>query len=273
MQWKTISEAVIGADHKRKNLPLQDSLMTMVDKDFLYIAIADGHGSPLCFRSEKGSNLAVLSVMDLIQHQSRKIVLLKNKKEREMACRNVLQAVSAHWSRQAMKNLKDMPFQAEELDKLKTEHKKRLSTNALLAYGSTISFAVINRNLIFGLCLGDSDVLFKLKDKVDLLDQDSSQAGESTDSLCMNESLQSARYFEYNTNEVECFMLSTDGYRKSFETDSDFIAVIDDIYDFINENGAEELKSNMKSWLEETSLKGSGDDISCCFLYNKLKEK
>ncbi len=272
MLWKTVNESVIGADHKRKNLPLQDALMTMVDRDFLYVAIADGHGSPLCFRSDVGSSLAVLSTIDLVKHQSRKIALLKNKKDRETACRNVLQAVNAHWSRQVMKNLKNMPFQAEELDKLKDEHKKRLSTNALLAYGSTISFAVLNKNLVFGLCLGDGDALFKLKDRIELLPQNEELEGEATDSLCKIESMPYARYFEYQSKDLDCFMLSTDGYRKSFESDDDFELVIDDIYNFLLEKGAGELSSSMYSWLEETSLKGSGDDISCCFLYNKLRK-
>ncbi len=269
MIWKVISESVIGANHKRTGMPLQDASMSLKDRDFLYVAVADGHGSKLCFRSDVGAALATLSAIDIIKHQARNIGLITSKQARELALRNVLQAITAHWARLVMSDLKSKPFQSAELDNLSVEHKKRLSTNALLAYGSTLSLAVINRKNIFGFCLGDGDVLFKLKDKIELLEDENHAKGDATDSICQSESIMNARYFEFDAKLVDCFMLSTDGYKNSFESKDDFKQVIDDMYVILKDSGAKSIREGLENWLDETSIKGSGDDITACFLYNE----
>ncbi len=269
MLWNIISESVIGANHKRNGLPLQDAIMSMKDRDFLYVAVADGHGSKLCFRSDVGASLATLSAIDVVKHQARNIASISSTKDRERALRNVLQAINAHWSREVMKDLKAKPFQSEELEKLSSEHKKRLSTNALLAYGSTINVAILNRKNIFGFCLGDGDALFKLKDDLKLLEDVKSSVGDATDSICQAESIMNARYFEFDSKNVECFIISTDGYKNSFESSEDFKQVVEDMYNILKDNGAESIKENLAEWLDETSIKGSGDDITACFLYNE----
>ncbi len=269
MLWNIISESVIGANHKRSGLPLQDAVMSMKDRDFLYLAVADGHGSKLCFRSDVGASLATFSAIDVIKHQARNIAIIRSAKERERALRNVLQAINAHWSREVMKDLRAKPFQSEELEKLSAEHKKRLSTNALLAYGSTLNVAILNRRNIFGFCLGDGDALFKLKDGISLLEDNKEGVGEATDSICQAESIINARYFEFDSKNVECCIISTDGYKNSFESSEDFKQVVEDMYNILKENGADSIEENLAKWLDETSIKGSGDDITACFLYNE----
>ncbi len=269
MLWNIISESVIGANHKRNGLPLQDAIMSMKDRDFLYVAVADGHGSKLCFRSDVGASLATLSAIDIIKHQARSISLLKSTKERELALRNVLQAIGAHWSREVMKDLKAKPFQTDELELLSNEHKKRLSTNALLAYGSTLNLVALNRKNIFGFCLGDGDALFKFKDEIKLLEDKNESIGDATDSICQANSIMNARYFDFESKNVDCFIISTDGYKNSFESSEDFKQVVEDMYNILKSNGAVSIKNSLAKWLDETSIKGSGDDISACFLYNE----
>ncbi|MDO4772764.1 MAG: protein phosphatase 2C domain-containing protein [Bacillota bacterium] len=269
MPWNIISESVLGASHKRKGMPLQDAVMSMLDRDFLYVAIADGHGSNLCFRSDVGASLAVLSAIEIIQHQARNIAEIKSREGRELSLRNVLQAISAHWARLAMKHLRSNPFQATEIDSLTQRQQKFLSTNALLAYGSTLSLAVLNRKNVFGFCLGDGDALFKLKNKVELLDSDREAVGDATHSICQIESITKARFFEYDSKLLDCFMIATDGYKNSFESAEDFKQVIEDMHRIWKSSGASTIKKNFAEWLDETSIKGSGDDISACFLYNE----
>ncbi len=269
MGWHIISESVIGASHKRQGLPLQDAIMSMRDKDFLYVALADGHGSKLCFRSDIGASLATLCAIEIVKHQARSVAKLQNIKDRELALRNILQAISADWARQVMRDLRSNPFQTEELDNLTSEYQKKLSTNALVAYGSTLSLLVLNRKNIFGFCLGDGDALFKLKDGIELVEDKRMANADSTDSLCQSKSLINARYFDYDTKLVDCLILSTDGYKNSFDSSEDFKKVIDDMHTILKEHGAETIRKSLYNWLDETSIKGSGDDITACFLYNE----
>lgn len=269
MPWNIISESVIGADHKRKKMPLQDAVMSMVDRDYMYASIADGHGSGLSFRSDVGAGLAVFSAIDIIKHQARNIAEIRGTYERELALRNVLQAISAHWARLVMKNLKAKPFQPEELDILSPAQKTRLASSALYAYGSTLSLLVLNRRKVFGFCLGDGDCLFKGKDGIHCLSEGGEVKGEATESICQVESIPKARYFEYDAGDLDCILLSTDGYKKSFESEDDFKQVIEDMDEILRKEGASKIKEHLAAWLDETSIKGSGDDISACFLYNE----
>ncbi len=268
MFWQIISESVIGANHKRTGKPLQDAFLSVYDRDYLYVSIADGHGSPVCFRSDEGSKLAVLAAIELVKLKGRTISRLASKKEREKALFELLNEIAKKWSKMALDNLRSKPFTYDELDSLKEEHKRSLSTNALIAYGSTLSLAIMNKDKIYGFCLGDGDVLVKCKDETVLLDTEGDVVnGEATDSICKVESLKKAVYFEYNAKLVECLIMSTDGYKKSFESDDDFKSVVDDMYEILNSEGADSIKSNLADWLDETSIKGSGDDITACFLY------
>jgi serine/threonine protein phosphatase PrpC len=61
-EWRIIGETVPGASHLRAGIPNQDSILQMRESDRtlpLVVAIADGHGSPKCFRSDKGSRFVV----------------------------------------------------------------------------------------------------------------------------------------------------------------------------------------------------------------------
>ena len=67
IQWRVISESVIGASHKRSNKPNQDFVDFIPDKGKglpLILAVSDGHGSSML--SDKGSQFAVTVALESI---------------------------------------------------------------------------------------------------------------------------------------------------------------------------------------------------------------
>lgn len=60
--WRTIKASVRGAAHYRAGLPNQDAVRVARFNDDLplFVALADGHGSAKCFRSQRGARLAVI---------------------------------------------------------------------------------------------------------------------------------------------------------------------------------------------------------------------
>jgi hypothetical protein len=68
--WRVIAESVIGASHIRTGLPNQDAIHSWeiaTQRSPVAIALADGHGSKKCFRSDTGARLAVQEAIGAIQ--------------------------------------------------------------------------------------------------------------------------------------------------------------------------------------------------------------
>ena len=58
---------VKGATHQRNGLPCQDSKKIVErSEDIVIIAVADGHGSEKCPRSDRGSTIAVNTFFELM---------------------------------------------------------------------------------------------------------------------------------------------------------------------------------------------------------------
>lgn len=65
-----IGRAVRGASHRRSGAPLQDAIRwdpPHGEASSLVVAVADGHGSPVCVRSKVGAELAVETATSLLQ--------------------------------------------------------------------------------------------------------------------------------------------------------------------------------------------------------------
>lgn len=63
------SEVVKGATHRRNGLPCQDNKKIIEISDQIAIlAVADGHGSEKCTRSERGSQIAVNTFCDVMKN-------------------------------------------------------------------------------------------------------------------------------------------------------------------------------------------------------------
>ena len=60
---------VKGATHQRNGLPCQDSKkIVKISEDIVIIAVADGHGSEKCPRSDRGSTIAVNTFCEVMKN-------------------------------------------------------------------------------------------------------------------------------------------------------------------------------------------------------------
>src|ERR1051326_7008913 len=69
IRWRVTGASRRGGSHVRSSLPNQDAIdyWASTDGDTAVLAVADGHGSGLCFRSEVGSRLAVTTAVGLLR--------------------------------------------------------------------------------------------------------------------------------------------------------------------------------------------------------------
>jgi serine/threonine protein phosphatase PrpC len=229
------------------------------------IAVADGHGSHKAINSKKGAEFAAkicakvcnkieTNFRDNPSNLKRDIISIYSKE------------IVTQWNNHV----------DQDIIKL---HTKRDNHNDVEigcvtrdAYGTTLLSALITPNYGAYLQLGDGDIVV-----IDaggsprrVIPHDPNHLGNQTDSLCSNNAWQNFRVEVdiFDQNVPQLVMISTDGYSNSFKNDDDFLIVPADILKMIKENGINWVASNLENWLSETSMQGSGDDITATFIVN-----
>ena len=87
---------------------------------------------------------------------------------------------------------------------------------------------------------------------------------EKTTSLCSDKAWNDVRVgFQALAGAPPALILAaTDGYANSFRDEASFRQVARDLWEMIREEGVEAVQPNLKTWLNEASRQGSGDDIT-----------
>jgi hypothetical protein len=132
--------------------------------------------------------------------------------------------------------------------------------------------------------LGDGEILTILPNGTISrpIPKDERLIANETTSLCLPIAWEEfrVRYQPVDSNSPVLIMVSSDGYSNSFSDVNDFEKVGSDILkmiikepDDINK-GIDIVNENLEKWLNETSEKGSGDDITVGFICNldKIRE-
>jgi serine/threonine protein phosphatase PrpC len=280
-EWRIIGETVPGASHLRAGIPNQDSILQLREsgRDLpLIVAIADGHGSPKCFRSDKGSRFVVKKsaqiVSEFLDERRGKFDLAEiESKGKEYFPKEIVK----QWRKAVEDHLKDNPFTEDEFKKLeeKSGASSRLlvEENPLLAYGTTSLTVALEEEFALYLQLGDGDILNVSAggEVTKPLPEDVRLLANETTSMCLPKAEKDFRFFVQKISREQSpamILLSTDGYLNSFSSEAGFFQAGTDILSMLgSENGFEGVSENLKSWLEEATQMGSGDDSTVAIIY------
>lgn len=283
LEWFCFGESVKGATHKRKGLPNQDDIdfyppssETKATSLPLVLAVADGHGSSKCFRSDIGSRLAVQAAITVIREEILtdcnlqelfRPERLKYFQELEVESKKRLpQRIVQEWKKEVEKHWQENPLKSAE----SAYKQQKTNENFYLAYGSTLLSVIVTQYFILYLQLGDGDI-FCIDAEGEpyrpLLEDEKLIANETT-SLCTKDAWGEFRsclkfYPEGNSEEMPVLiLLATDGYGNSFPSDRDFLNIAREYRQMIHEAGIERVKQELPEFLNQTSSEGSGDDIT-----------
>ena len=290
LKWRCLGESVRGASHVRSGLPNQDAIRWFPESGIglpLILAVSDGHGSAKSFRSDRGSRFAVETAIKVIQEfflssQSSDINFsaLKDAAQRLLPPRLVNE-----WRKAVNKDLGLSENDEEKLTNkpnFTDEEKKILvdkdgeaawqavENNYFLAYGATVLAVLVTEFFIVYIQLGDGDIL-EVDSKGNTtrpLERDPNLIANETTSLCMNKAWNEFQvhiklYPQGTPKEIPALILvSTDGYSNSFSTDEGFFKIGQDYRQMFKSNLTEEVRQKLEGFLQETSEKGSGDDIT-----------
>lgn len=279
-EWQIIGETVPGASHIRAGIPNQDAILQVRESSRalpLVLAASDGHGSPKCFRSDYGSRFAVkksaVLVSEFLDERRGNFDL----KEIEAKGKEFLpQEVVKRWRKAVEAHLKNNPFTDEEFTKLEeksgAEARRLVEENPFLAYGATSLTVAVEENFILYLQLGDGDILLVSENSevTRALEDDERLFANETTSLCLPHAEKDFRFFVQEIsaeNAPALIMLSTDGYVNSFSEEAGFLKAGSDFFELLGSEGHDFISENLKSWLEETTVTGSGDDTTVGIIY------
>jgi len=281
IEWRVISETVPGASHLRAGTPNQDSILYVRESSRslpIVISVADGHGSPKCFRSDFGSQFAVKKaaqiVGEFLDERRGKFDLAEIESEgKDYLPKEFVKK----WRKTVEYHLKNNPFTEDEFVKLEEKSgaaaRKLVEENPLLAYGTTSLTVAMEEDFVLYMQLGDGDILnvSGAGEVSKPLPEDGRLLANETTSMCLPKAENDFRFFIQKISASESpamILLSTDGYLNSFSDEAGFFQAATDILEMLRaENGFNDINDNLKAWLEEATRMGSGDDCAVAIIY------
>jgi serine/threonine protein phosphatase PrpC len=287
-EWLVYGKSVKGALHSRKGSSNQDSIRWKQSEssNTIIMSVADGHGSDIHFRSKVGSQIAVKTTVEtlfkLFHNQPFDINSVSYIKD--IIRYSIPRLLVHNWMDQVQCHIDNNPFSNNEIELILKKKGplvlEKIITNPKIAYGSTLLTAVVTKNYFIFFQLGDGNILIVDYDKNirsmfsnennDSDDKRSIESITQTESLCMDDSWLEFKtgIFEFHALKPKLILLSTDGYCNSFSTTSSFLKIGPDYLSLLETLGYSYLSHNLCNILRQTSVEGSGDDITLGFIYH-----
>jgi len=261
--WIALGKSIAGANHKKKGLEgsNQDALgcLPKPGEPFI-IAIADGHGGDLHFRSKIGSEIAVTQTIQVLQ------ALLKRVKDSPHAALLAVENATVCLSQDIVESWCNSVD--EDIRNCAPEN----SDWTRVTYGTTVLAVAITNEFVLYLQLGDGDILTVAQNGsvTRPIERNKDLIANATTSLCLDDAAlqMKMRVILSKIEQPALILLSTDGYSNSFRTDDDFLKAGSDYLEILQEQGPDYVQDSLDEWLEQTSKEGSGDDITLALLWN-----
>lgn len=278
-QWDVICGTIQGAQHSRQGRPNQDAIAwKMVNGAQVLLAVSDGHGGAAYVRSDQGARIAVETAITVLDE----LLATHDPQARSHLVRDHLpQRLVREWQHRVTEHAQTHPWTEPEqtvLKRLDAATRDRLKRKPWVAYGTTLLAVVITPEHLIYLQLGDGDILVvSAKEEIYRpIPPDPRCFANETPSLCGNNAwldmhVQVHPLTHANPEAIPALILvATDGYKDSFRDPAGFDQVGRDLLARIrHEYGLTEIKENLDRWLTETSVEGSGDDITVGLIYRR----
>ena len=269
-----ICEGIVkGATHVRNQMPCQDNKKIIkISDEITIIALADGHGSSKCPRSDRGSMIAVNSFyhimkkyLEIYGEDEEDITHLMTFLNREGDVR-FAQDACEEWQARVKQS-----FYKNKVEGMTNEDGSIKWPSVFSLYGTTLLGMLITDSFVFSFQIGDGDISAVTKDAVEPLVEPEKFLGTETHSLskpdAWRKAVTSVHRLEAESRESYMYILSTDGFANSYTSDKEYQKTCRDYLQMLQEYGIDVVQANLKKWLTETSELGCGDDITVVMVY------
>jgi serine/threonine protein phosphatase PrpC len=233
------------------------------------VAVADGHGSPKCFRSHVGSRFGVE-----IGLSAGRVVLGTARDEDETIydterAARLARAIVERWRDRVSEDLVRTPLTDTELAGLeKTDggrSREVVERSPVVAYGATLLLAVVARRRVMMLQVGDGDILLVSPGGQTHrpIPADPRLIGNETTSLSGDSAVDDFRFAVAGTGDggPALMVLATDGFSNAYTDDDAFLQVGSDLLEHVEHQGVGSVAHRLGEWLE-TASRHDGDDVT-----------
>ncbi len=158
MPFEGYSTSIRGSSHDASGKPCQDASLFFAGEDYAVAAVSDGHGSSRHYRSEIGSELAVVAAKHVVSScmgEVRDDFISGLKDDPERVMKRLTDAVLARWTDTVLEYDEDHPPTEAELA-LEEPDRER---DVLRAYGATLICGVMSDDVVFGFQIGDGEMV------------------------------------------------------------------------------------------------------------------
>ena len=218
-----ICEGIVkGATHVRNQMPCQDNKKIIkISDEITIIALADGHGSSKCPRSDRGSMIAVNSFyhimkkyLEIYGEDEEDITHLMTFLNREGDVR-FAQDVCEEWQARVKQS-----FYKNKVEGMTNEDGSIKWPSVFSLYGTTLLGMLITDSFVFSFQIGDGDISAVTKNVVEPLVEPEKFLGTETHSLskpdAWRKAVTSVHRLEAESRESYMYILSTDGFANSY---------------------------------------------------------
>jgi hypothetical protein len=265
------ARSVVGASHIKSGKPCQDSSLCVKEKDYTFIAIADGHGGDRYFRSDIGSNFAVQAARECMTDRAVINALKKPlpDKKREQSILQLKKSIVSRWNTLVSEHIVASPFVESELAVLPAKYADdyRAGEQIESAYGSTLIAVIWAETFLLALQIGDGNcVIF---DSVGTFSHpvpaDKRCFLNTTTSLCDKDAIIEFRHYFSNTLPA-AVLTGSDGIDDCFGGNAKLYDFYRVILSSFAEKDEETATAELADYLPRMSEKGSGDDMSVAMI-------
>jgi len=273
IRWRVTGASRRGGSHVRSGLPNQDAFESWASADgnTAAMAVADGHGSALCFRSEAGSRVAVRTAVELLSKFATTIRSGQSVSAIADRARALLaEELTQSWRAAVAGDLAAKPFTPAEWANLAAlegwKGQQVVQRHPELAYGSTILAVVATTTYVLCMQLGDGDILFvdsEGETRRALL-KDEQVVPKQTASLWRRDAAAEFRvHIHEGSDDLPALIFAaTDGYADSYESDHELMEIGRNYLGIVRNEGFDKVEHRLKNFLDQASWSGTGDDTT-----------
>jgi len=272
LPWQVHAASAVGAAHVKDGRPNEDAVAHQMltlpgGPALLVVAVADGHGDSLHFRSDRGAKMAVAAGISAVRDWS--AGLSGRPAEIKLSARRgLVPRVVAGWNAAVAADLVGHQFTGAE--------RKMLADLALpppTAYGSTLMIGAFTDDYAVFAQIGDGNIVAVLPDGRSLspVPGDGGPDKSHTASLCQDDASDAFRIGEIQLAERPLFaaLLATDGFGNAQTQDPWQAGVAADLARFGLDHDQDWFAAQVPGWAAQcASAVGSGDDSTIALVIN-----
>ena len=256
----------IGYSHILNKKPCQDYSASYQDNERIIITCCDGHGGAQYIRSDKGSKAASNSVMNVFKEINQSFFLEANE---EKVIEKIKLLILCEYNKLIEKEIATKPIRRKELIGLNEDQIDTIRFSPAKAYGTTLSGALLLKNRLVVVAIGDTEALgVKKGEMIKIFDNSNDPAGNITYSMCQEDAYQYLRVAILNIKDFDGVFLFTDGLSSPYQSYTNFLHsfIRPTVRKVINSKSTVNSEHMVKKLATEL---GTGDDVSLSFIISE----